>query len=296
MTISYAAVGSSAGIAAFTARQVNFGASDVPMTSAEQAAATGGPSPGARRPRRRSRRLQPRLPAGPGCTSPAWSSPAIFLGQITSWHDPAITALNPGLDSPRPRRSPSCTAPTAAAPPTSSVTTSPASTPPGPPRSAPARPCTGRPGKARKATPAWPPRSSAPRSPSDTSNRPTPQGTAAAVRRHPQPGRPLRHPYHPVRHRRRRPKAQHHPGRLLHRQPARTEQLPHQRVQLGTRLHPPAEPGHRPGTGQLLDWLTHHGQAYAAATSYVPLPPRSSNLARTTLQQVTGPGGTRLQG
>ena len=43
MTISYAAVGSSAGIAAFSARQVNFGASDVPMTAAEQAAATGGP-------------------------------------------------------------------------------------------------------------------------------------------------------------------------------------------------------------------------------------------------------------
>jgi phosphate transport system substrate-binding protein len=43
VTIAYAAVGSSAGIAAFTARQVNFGASDVPMTGSEQAAATGGP-------------------------------------------------------------------------------------------------------------------------------------------------------------------------------------------------------------------------------------------------------------
>jgi phosphate transport system substrate-binding protein len=34
----------------------------------------------------------------------------------------------------------------------------------------------------------------------------------------------------------------------------------------------------------LLDWLTHTGQAYAAATSYVPLPPRIQQLARTTLQ------------
>jgi phosphate transport system substrate-binding protein len=42
VTISYAAVGSSAGITAFSKRQVNFGASDVPMTAAEQAAA-GGP-------------------------------------------------------------------------------------------------------------------------------------------------------------------------------------------------------------------------------------------------------------
>jgi phosphate transport system substrate-binding protein len=43
VAVSYAAVGSSAGIAAFSARQVDFGASDVPMTSNEQAAARGGP-------------------------------------------------------------------------------------------------------------------------------------------------------------------------------------------------------------------------------------------------------------
>ena len=42
VTISYSAVGSSAGIAAFSARQVDFGASDVPMTASEQAAARGG--------------------------------------------------------------------------------------------------------------------------------------------------------------------------------------------------------------------------------------------------------------
>ena len=53
-------------------------------------------------------------------------------------------------------------------------------------------------------------------------------------------------------------------------------------------------------TGQaligLLDWLTHAGQAYAAATSYVPLPSRVQALAHTMLQQVTGPHGTHLLG
>ena len=43
MTVGYSAVGSSAGIAAFSAGPVNFGASDLPMTATEQAAAKGGP-------------------------------------------------------------------------------------------------------------------------------------------------------------------------------------------------------------------------------------------------------------
>ncbi len=41
----------------------------------------------------------------------------------------------------------------------------------------------------------------------------------------------------------------------------------------------------------MLDWLTHNGQAYAAANLYVPLPPAVQQLATTMLQQVTGPGG-----
>ena len=52
--------------------------------------------------------------------------------------------------------------------------------------------------------------------------------------------------------------------------------------------HQPNQP-----TGQalvaMLDWLTHDGQAYAAANGYVPLPPQIQQLARTMLQQVTGP-------
>jgi phosphate transport system substrate-binding protein len=138
VTIGYSAVGSSAGIAAFSARQVDFGASDVPMTASEQAAAKGGPI--AQVPVGLGGEgvvYNLSLPAGARLhlTGPVLA--AIFLGQITRWNDPAITALNPGL-SRRPRRSPSCTAPTAAAPPTSSATTCPASMRPGRPRSAPA--------------------------------------------------------------------------------------------------------------------------------------------------------------
>ena len=94
-------MGSSAGIAAISAQQVNFGASDVPMNASEQAAAKGGPvtqvpdDAG-----RRRRRLQPGLPAGARLhlTGPVLAE--IFLGQITRWNDPAITALNPGLSLP----------------------------------------------------------------------------------------------------------------------------------------------------------------------------------------------------
>ena len=43
VTVDYSPVGSSAGIAAISARQVNFGASDVPMNTSELAAAKAGP-------------------------------------------------------------------------------------------------------------------------------------------------------------------------------------------------------------------------------------------------------------
>ena len=53
---------------------------------------------------------------------------------------------------------------------------------------------------------------------------------------------------------------------------------------------------HNQATGQalvtMLDWLTHDGQASAAANGYVPLPAQIQQLARTMLQQVTGPIGT----
>src|SRR6266567_3362772 len=101
VTIGYSAVGSSAGIAAFSAGQVDFGASDVPMTAREQAAAKGGPItqvPVALGGEGVVYNLS--LPAGARLhlTGPVLA--AIFLGQITRWNDPAVTALNPRVSLP----------------------------------------------------------------------------------------------------------------------------------------------------------------------------------------------------
>ena len=101
VTISYAVVGSSAGIAAISAKRVDFGASDVPMNASELTAAQGG-----------SITQVPvdlggegiaynlSLPAGARLhlTGPVLA--AIYLGQITHWNDPALTALNPGITLP----------------------------------------------------------------------------------------------------------------------------------------------------------------------------------------------------
>ena len=101
VTISYAVVGSSAGIAAISAQQVDFGAADVPMTAAEQAAAMGGPVtqvPVDLGGEGIAYHLS--LPAGARLhlTGPVLAE--IFLGQITRWNDPAITALNLGITLP----------------------------------------------------------------------------------------------------------------------------------------------------------------------------------------------------
>jgi len=101
VTIGYSAVGSSAGIAAISAQQVDFGAADVPMTAAEQAATKGGPItqvPVDLGGEGIAYNLS--LPAGARLhlTGPVLAG--IFLGQITHWNDPAITALNPGITLP----------------------------------------------------------------------------------------------------------------------------------------------------------------------------------------------------
>jgi hypothetical protein len=53
-------------------------------------------------------------------------------------------------------------------------------------------------------------------------------------------------------------------------------------------------------TGQalvdLISWLTHPGQSYAATLGYVPLPPAIQELAAATLTGVTGPAGEPLTG
>jgi hypothetical protein len=46
----------------------------------------------------------------------------------------------------------------------------------------------------------------------------------------------------------------------------------------------------------MLGWLTHAGQAYAAANLYVPLPSQVRQLAAAALARVTGPAGEPLAG
>ncbi len=101
VTVNYAVVGSSAGIAAISAQQVDFGASDVPMNASELAAAKGGPItqvPGALGAEGVAYNLN--LPAGKRLHLTGPVIARIFLGQITRWDDPAITALNPGISLP----------------------------------------------------------------------------------------------------------------------------------------------------------------------------------------------------
>jgi phosphate transport system substrate-binding protein len=97
-TVQYSAVGSGAGIAAITNRQVDFGASDAPL-SPDQAAACKGCV---------------QIPWALAATTVAYNVPGapvhlrldgatiakIFLGQITNWNDSAIAKLNPGANMP----------------------------------------------------------------------------------------------------------------------------------------------------------------------------------------------------
>ena len=41
----------------------------------------------------------------------------------------------------------------------------------------------------------------------------------------------------------------------------------------------------------LIEWLTHDGQAYAATIGYVALPKNIQALAHSSLDQVVGPSG-----
>lgn len=99
VTVNYQSIGSGGGIQQFTAKTVDFGASDVPMNAAELARA-GGPV------------LQ--IPITLGGAGVAYNLPGIekglhltreviadiYLGKITKWNDPAIVSLNPGMKLP----------------------------------------------------------------------------------------------------------------------------------------------------------------------------------------------------
>lgn len=98
ITITYGAIGSGGGIGAITARSVNFGASDAPLTP-DQATAC-------------KDCLQ--IPWALSATTVTYNVKGvedklhldgptladIFLGNITQWDDSAIKALNPGVDLP----------------------------------------------------------------------------------------------------------------------------------------------------------------------------------------------------
>jgi len=97
-TLQYSSVGSGAGIAAITARSVDFGASDAPLTP-DQAAACHGclQIPWALS----ATTLSYNVPGAPNdlrLTAPVIAG--IYLGQITSWSDSRIKALNPKVDLP----------------------------------------------------------------------------------------------------------------------------------------------------------------------------------------------------
>jgi phosphate transport system substrate-binding protein len=96
-SVSYGAGGSTAGINDITGNTVNFGASDAPMTAAQLAACA------------KCVQIPWALSAtGPvfnisGITSLNLSGPVlaeIYMGTITTWNDPAIKKLNPGVNLP----------------------------------------------------------------------------------------------------------------------------------------------------------------------------------------------------
>jgi len=99
--VNYAAVGSGAGIAQVTAKTVDFGETDAPLTAAQYGALSAGTT-------------ILTIPISDSGIIPAYNLPGvanglkftgdllakIFLGNITQWNDPALVALNPTLTLP----------------------------------------------------------------------------------------------------------------------------------------------------------------------------------------------------
>jgi phosphate transport system substrate-binding protein len=296
VSISYAVVGSGAGITAFSAKQVDFGASDVPMTASEQAAAHGGPS------------VQVPVALGaedvvynlnlPGGARLHLTGPVIakiFLGQITNWDDPAIGALNPGVSIPD-----------------GSITVV--------HRSDGSGTTYIFSNYLSSVSPTW----AAKVGKGKTLNWPAGEGAegngsvAATVFRTPFSigyvetaySQGLTLPYAAIRN-----QAGHYVTATAQTIAAAAAQKPHITPADFSIVNQPGADSypitgyswalvytHQPNqaTGQelvaMLDWLTHSGQAYAAATGYVPLPPQIRQLAHTMLQQITGPSGAHFLG
>jgi phosphate transport system substrate-binding protein len=99
VNINYQSIGSGGGVKQFTAKTVDFGASDAPLTAEERQAALGAVQ----------------IPEAIGSVAVAYNIPGIptktlkftgpvladiFQGKITKWNDPQIQALNPGVSLP----------------------------------------------------------------------------------------------------------------------------------------------------------------------------------------------------
>ncbi len=97
-SVQYSGVGSGAGIAAITNHQVDFGASDAPLTPDQQTACGDCVQiPWALS----AMAIAYNVPGGPTHVNLDGATISkIFLGQITNWNDPAIKALNKGASLP----------------------------------------------------------------------------------------------------------------------------------------------------------------------------------------------------
>jgi phosphate transport system substrate-binding protein len=296
VSISYAAVGSGAGIAAFSAKQANFGASDVPMTAAEQSAAKGGrvtQVPIVLGGEGVAYHLD--LPAGARLhlTGPVIAK--IFLGQITHWNNPAITALNPGINLPDAaitviHRSDSSG--------TTYIFTNYLSS---------IDPTWAAKVGASK-TPNWPVGEGAEGNASVASNvYSTPFSIGYVEQAY---SRGLLLPFAAIRN-----QAGNYVIPSTQTVEAAADQKPHITPTDFSIVNEPGANSYpitgyswalvythqtSQATGQklvaMLDWLANNGQAYAATNGYVPLPPQIQQLAHTMLQQITGPNGTHLLG
>ena len=102
ISVNYQSIGSGGGIQQFTARTVDFGASDVPLSSTEMKAAMAANGPVVE------------IPVALGGVAVAYNVPGapnhlklsaatltnIFMGKITNWNDGSIAASNPGAKLP----------------------------------------------------------------------------------------------------------------------------------------------------------------------------------------------------
>ena len=295
VTVNYAVVGSSAGIAAISAQEVDFGASDVPMNASELAAAKGGPVtqlPVALGAEGVAYNLT--LPAGKRLHLTGPVIARIFLGQITRWDDPAIAALNPGISLPPDapitvvHRSDGSGTTYIFSDYLSSVSPTWA-----------AKVGTGK-------TLKWPVGEGAEGNASVTSTVDRTPFSIGYIEQAYSQGLTL--PFAAIRN-----QAGNYLLPTAQTITAAAAQKPHITPTDFSIVNQPGASSypitgytwsmiytHQPdqSRGQelvtMLDWLTQTGQAYAATNLYVPLPSQVRQLAHTMLQQVTGPSGTHL--